>query len=330
MKVYNEKINKKSSIIENSLSSYRKIRNFNPKEYIEKKVELINNYFNQSRLDTAVIALSGGIDSAIVFAILDRVKKSEKTNLKNIIPVTLPAISNTGVTNQDSSRSRAEELTNKFNYKLLEIDLSEGAKLLGEKVEKQLEVIGGDWAKGQYVPYLRTSTLYYFTSLLSQKGNRSVLVGTTNADEGQYLGYIGKASDGMVDIQPISDLHKSEIYLLAEYLELPQNIITVKPTGDMYDGRTDEEVFGTSYDNVEFYYYFMTLEKEIQLDLIEKFKKENQYHVFEELQRNIENLHMYNLHKYIGCSPAVHLDIMPMRIKGGWKYFNYGEVSYEK
>lgn len=330
MKVYNEKINEVSSIINQSLKQYREDRSFDPKLYLDKKVELISNYFTVSGLDTALVALSGGIDSSIVLGILDKVLKKDGSPLKEIITVTLPALKNTGVTNQQQSSDRAKQLTEKLGYKLLNIDLTSGSYHLGEKVETVLGVESNDWSKGQFVPYLRTSTLYYFTSLLNQSGKKAVLVGTTNADEGQYLGYIGKASDGMVDIQPISDIHKSEIYRLAKYLDLPQSVIDVEPTGDMFDGRTDEEVFGTSYDNVEFYYSFMKLEPSKQLELTEKLKKEGQYHVFEELQRNIENLHKYNLHKYLGCSPAVHLDIMPMRIKGGWKYFNFGDVSYEK
>lgn len=330
MKVYNKKINENSSIINNKLEQYRIERSFDPKTYLDKKVELIENYFKVSGLDTALIALSGGIDSSIVLGLLDKVLKKNNSPLKEIVTVTLPALKNTGVTNQQQSSDRAKELTDKLGYKLLNIDLTSDSYLLGNKVEKVLCVESNDWSKGQFVPYLRTSTLYYFTSLLNQSGKKAVLVGTTNADEGQYLGYIGKASDGMVDIQPISDIHKSEIYKLAKYLELPQSIIDVEPTGDMFDGRTDEEVFGTSYDNVEFYYSFMKMDSLKQLEFIKTLKDQDEYHVFEEIERNIENLHKYNLHKYLGCSPAVHLDIIPMRIKGGWKYFNYGEVSYEK
>lgn len=330
MKVYNERIKENSPIIKQSLAIYRKNRNFNCETYLENKVKVIEDYFKKSGLDTALIALSGGIDSSVVLGILNKVLKNNNSPLKQIVPVTLPALKNTGVTNQQQSSNRAKELTNKLGYDLLNIDLTSDSSNLGKKVEEVLGVESNNWAKGQFVPYLRTSILYYFTSLLNQSGKKAVLIGTTNADEGQYLGYIGKASDGMVDVQPISDLHKSEIYALARYLDLPKSIIEVEPSGDMFDGRTDEEVFGTSYDNVEFYYYFMKLNTHEQLDLIEKLKKENQYHVFEELKNNIENLHKYNLHKYLGCSPAVHLDIMPMRIKGGWKYFNFGEISYEK
>ena len=77
--------------------------------------------------------------------------------------------------------------------------------------------------------------LYSITAMLTTYNMRSVIVGTTNRDEGLYLGYIGKASDGMVDLQPISDLHKSQVRLVAKYLDVPQSILDVTPTGDMFD-----------------------------------------------------------------------------------------------
>jgi hypothetical protein len=58
---------------------------------------------------------------------------------------------------------------------------------------------GTAWASGQLVSYLRTPMLYYQTALLTEQGFRSIACGTTNRDEGSYIGFFGKASDGSID-----------------------------------------------------------------------------------------------------------------------------------
>lgn len=321
MKVYNDRIEDVGQVIVSFLNDYRNKRGFDAKVYIERKKKVINAYFKESGLTHAVIAVSGGIDSAIVLGLLKEVSLMEDTYLKEIVAITLPAKSNTGVTGQITSEERAIEVCNSLGIDARSIDLSGHSMAISGDIESSLSIKANDWAKGQLVPYLRTSMLYYFTSLLTQENKKAILVGTTNADEGQYLGYIGKASDGMVDIQPISDLHKSEVYLVAKALNIPESILNVKPTGDMYDNRTDEEVFGASYDFVEAYYAYLKSndnEKESLMKLLDNY---NERSLFERLSGNLEKMHTYNKHKYLGCSPAVHLDIYDMKIKGGWKYF---------
>lgn len=321
MKIYNEKIDFLGGVMSDLLEKSRKNRKFNTIDYINEKSKKIERYFNKCGLNTAVVAISGGIDSAIVLGLLKKASLLENSALKNIIAITLPAKDNDGVSGQDTSRERALELAKKFNIEPKDIDISKFSNSISEEVEKSLEINAGSWAKGQLVPYLRTSMLYYFTNLLTQEGNKAILVGTTNADEGQYLGYIGKASDGMVDIQPISDIHKREVYLIAKELGVPESIINIAPTGDMYDNRTDEEVFGAPYEFVEAYYSYLKLSKDEQNAIIFKIKQADEMDKFKELSTNLENMHSYNKHKYMGCSPAVHLDIFEMRIRGGWKYY---------
>ena len=139
---------------------------------------------------------------------------------------------------------------------------------------------------------------------MSQNGTPGVVIGTTNRDEGSYLGYVGKASDGMVDVQLISDLHKSEVYTVARYLNLPQSILDAIPTGDMYDGRVDEEVFGASYDFAELYLSYLclidTAKKIFNDNLSEEGKKQ-----FDFYASHLENLHSYNKHKYVSESLVI-------------------------
>lgn len=315
---------KLSPVILEILDSLRNSRNFNVEKYIDEKLNVLNKYFGEYGIDSAVICLSGGIDSAVVYALLMELKNQENSNLKEVYSLTLPYSKSNGMINQSDTVSRSAELVGKFGGTLLNIDLSKPLKSLMNEVKSELITSGSKWSEGQLVSYLRTPTYYYVTSLLNDIGKRAVVVGTTNKDEGAYLGYFGKASDGLVDIQLISDIHKSEIYKLASYLGVTESILNAIPTGDMYDGRVDEEVFGAPYEFVEMYLLMKEMDINSYQNIIEILSSyTDAFNQFEKFNNNLEKLHNYNKHKYLGASPAVHMDIIPYFIEGGWKYYNY-------
>ena len=327
MKVYNEQSdNSLNEELINQLNKMRMNRAFNAKEYIDKKTDLLNQYMNKYGLKACVVAISGGIDSAIVLGIIKKASEKINSPIKRIVPMLLPVLKSTGVTNQSEATSRGKELCEKLDIKPYIIDLTTVNNEIRNLLEPAIEIKGEDWAIGQLAPYSRTPILYYTTSLLSQSGLGAIICGTTNKDEGAYLGYVGKASDGMVDVQIISDIHKSEVYQVAQELEIPASIINAVPTGDMYDNRNDENVFGASYDFVEIYLNYLNMEdieKEKFINNLNKEAKEQ----FEFYAKNLENLHRYNLHKYIAKSPAVHLDLCDSSVKGGWD--NYYQIMSE-
>lgn len=310
------------------LLEYRDSRNFDVKKYLDLKMEVFNSYIERFNIDSCVVALSGGIDSTVVYAMLQYFKaNTENSNLKNIYGICLPAKDlKTGVTNQDSLTKKVEKLLEKYGQNYRELNVTPLIDSLNTEMAKTDFWVSDDWAKGQSVSYLRTPMYYYVTSLLTARGEKSVVVGTTNKDEGAYLGYFGKASDGMVDIQLVSDIHKREVYEIAKYLTLPNEIIEAVPTGDMYDNRSDEEVFGTSYDFVELYlWYLESIKNSMNRDITQYITKEETLELFSKFAKNLEDLHDYNSHKYLGHSPAVHMDILKgtEKIKNGWRYFNY-------
>lgn len=312
------------------LNQYRNERNFNVQEYLNKKQEVFIQYLQEYKIDSVVIALSGGIDSAVVYSMLQYFKEHDNTDtLKNVYGICLPALNvDKGASNQNTLVNKVEKLMNMYKEDYREYDISPLINELDKQYEeKHPDVWSSDgWAKGQVVSYLRTPVYYYLTSLLSAKGLRAVVVGTTNKDEGAYLGYFGKASDGMVDIQLISDIHKREVYLIGEFLKVPSEIMKATPTGDMYDNRSDEEVFGTSYEFVELYInYLETIKDNPNAETIYKESLGNELNQFELNAKTLEDLHSYNKHKYLGHSPAVHMDVIKgtEQIKNGWKYFNY-------
>lgn len=319
MKVYNEKYNKPmAKSLVKIIETIRKERNFNAQDYVQKKAELLNQYMTKFHLKSCVVAVSGGIDSAVVLGIVNYAYSLPNSPIQKVIPLLLPITKSTGVTHQEEATTRGNELCKKLGLKPYTIDLSRINQTIRNDIEPVLGITGEDWAIGQLGPYSRTPILYYTTSLLCQEGLNAIICGTTNKDEGTYLGYIGKASDGMVDVQVISDIHKSEVYKVGEYLKIPKSIMEVTPSGDMYDNRTDETVFGATYDFVELYLNYLNYDRQKQKELIETLDEESRKQ-FEFYANNLEKLHQYNLHKYMGFSPAIHLDLWDSSVKNGWE-----------
>ena len=267
-----------------------------------RKVALINRYFQESHLDAAVIGISGGIDSALVLGLAHAAASQPGSRIKRIEPIFLP-VYNEGATGQGDAYLRAKEWVGLLGYDLRHIDLTSVHQAYAQAFGQD----ASGWAAGQMVSYARTPALYYATSLLSDQGLGSIVLGTTNYDEGSYIGYFGKASDGMVDLQCLSDWHKHEVRWFANYCGVSQSIQKVAPTGDMFDGRTDESVFGFTYDALEY-------------DLRSRYSA---LPPVEELRQRVDALHQYNGHKYLAYSPAIHLNSVleyPRSFEGHWKF----------
>ncbi len=107
--------------------------------------------------------------------------------------------------------------------------------------EKQLLSLANSRAR------LRMTTLYYFASL-----NNYLVAGTGNKVEDFGVGFYTKYGDGGVDISPIADLLKTEVYILAKYLNIIKSIQKADPTDGLWpDSRTDEEQIGVTYEELE-------------------------------------------------------------------------------
>lgn len=318
MKVYNEKHNNLNKNLISTLFHLRKMRGFNADKCIEAKAIVLNEYMRTCGLNACVVAVSGGVDSAAVLSLVVHAKKQDKSPIEKIVAITLPVKDEKSATNQTQSVSKAQELGEILSLDVAALDVTRSYREIYPQVEEALEQIKPDnWARGQLCAYARTPIIYYCTSVLSSQGFRSIVVGTTNRDEGAYLGYVGKASDAMVDVQLISDLHKSEVYQIAQQLNVPQSILDAAPNGDMYDGRVDEEVFGAPYDFVELYLNHKNLSDSTWKSLT-KIWDENDWQQFSQYSQALEKLHHYNSHKYWIGSPAIHLDVYPSAVKGGW------------
>lgn len=319
MKIRNDSVHPPMTVkLVEGLEDFRSKRGFSAADYIDAKVALIEKYITQYGLTASVLGVSGGIDSAVVLGLLARVKGLE------VVPVLLPAFTHKGVTGQHSATERGAALCNSFGLRPLTIEVEKPANVISDNVMRAFSDAGhdyqtSDWGTGQLVSYVRTPHLYYLTTVLTDNGKKAFISGTTNYSEGSYLGYIGKASDAMVDVQMISDLYKSEVYAVARELGVTDEIMDVVPTGDMFDGTSDEDVFGASYDFVELYVEYLggdpwdrkAFEDTLDAESMEYFTK---------FADKLDAMHRYNKHKYLAGSPAVHLDInSPVTFEKFWK-----------
>ena len=294
-------------------------RNFDVCIYLNKKQKALGKFFKNNALDAVVVPISGGIDSAVVLGIMFELQK--KQIIKKVLPLFIPI--RQGTTGQDEARIKAKEIITMYGYDFNEIDLTQSTIDIINRSIKPKHLSGNDeeWAWGQLASIMRTPVIYYHAALLQTEGYRSIVVGTTNRDEGSYIGFYGKASDGMNDLQPIADIHKSEVFKIAHHFGIPQSILYATPKGDVWDGRNDEQMIGAPYWFLELYllwkeYYTFT----DFLDYNNTTPRTNEQHeqVIKWVE-NIEKLNKTNLHKYQVGMPGHFVDVMERKIPGGWQ-----------
>lgn len=307
------------------LAEMRSERGFDPVGYIRDKVELLAEYLRRYDLSGVVVPVSGGVDSALVAALVAEASAVPDSPLRRIVYVTAPVHSPGVVTGQRnavelahaSMGAAATRAGGGVTVERLTVDLTGGYDAIESAARTALGERPDPWARGQLAATLRTPMLYYLTSMLTAAGNPALVAGTINRDEGAWLGYVGKASDGMVDLQVISDLHKSEVYRCAELLKVPDPVLCAVPTGDMFDGAVDVEVFGAPYDFVELYLGWLCWEPSRRAAAESTWDAATRTE-FTRFADALDELHTVNAHKYLVGSPAVHLDLYDSTVPGGW------------
>lgn len=296
------------------LKNLRTLRGFNVDTYIKEKTTIINDFFRKNKLDSAVVGVSGGIDSALVIALLYNASIQPDSPIKKILGLIMP-IYGDGTSDQEKATDRAYKFMQTFDTKKVQCKIMDLSKAYTEIINSEVSnsestVQTNAWTNGQMASVLRTPVLYYQAAALQQQGYSSIVVGTTNRDEGSYIGFFGKASDGMNDLQPIADIHKSEVYQVAKKLNVIDEILNARPQGDVYDNRGDEEMIGAPYWFLEFY---LLMKCNTDIEYFYKFEQERTW------RDNIEALHEKNKHKYQVGMPSHFIDIMPRAVPGGWK-----------
>jgi len=284
------------------LGRLRAARNFDAPEVAEAKLGRLARFFAAQQLDCAVVGLSGGVDSALVLGMLRTLEL--RGMLRRVVALLLP-IDGSGATRQAEATARGQLVAQAFGVAAWEAPLGTAHAAVLGALQDAAFMPFTPWSEGQLLSVMRTPALYGTAALLQGHGYHSLVVGTTNRDEGALLGFFGKASDAMVDLQPVSDLHKSEVRALARFFGVPEQVVGAVPSGDVHDGRSDEEMIGASYDDVELYLRLCELGL---LHLLEASPQRDA----------IERQCARNAHKYRVGNPAVHLDVLPRGVPGGW------------
>ena len=208
----------------------------------EDMINWVKKYSNDSKTKGFVVGVSGGVDSAVISTICS------KTELPTLL-LEMP------IHQSKDQVTRAQEhiqwlKDNHSNVSSLRVDLTEAYDVLYKTFEyddSKITTEEFDFSMSNTRSRLRMTTLYQYAGI-----NKMIVVGTGNKVEDYGIGFFTKFGDGGVDLSPIGDLLKSEVYELASYLGVNENIIKAAPTDGLHeDGRTDEDQIGASYEELE-------------------------------------------------------------------------------
>ena len=229
---------------------------------IDKKIsDWLSSYLNDNNLDTFVIGISGGIDSAVVSTLC------AMTGHKTFV-VVMPIHQNKNET--DRGVKHCEWLKKKYpNVININVDLSSTF----DHFKSIFPInINNKLALANTRARIRMSSLYLISG-----NNNGIVVGTGNKVEDFGVGFFTKYGDGGVDISPIADLMKSEVYEVGKSLGIIDTILSAKPTDGLWDDeRTDEDQLGISYDELEWAMNFrgdITILTENQKQILFIYKK---------------------------------------------------------
>jgi NAD+ synthase len=198
---------------------------------VNRITTFLKDTFEKTGKTTAVVAVSGGIDSATSLFLLKEVLPIESIHV-----ITLPARGNSvpgpvrrmlqgaGVPDKNIHTYSIEGITNLFNKKL------------NNPPKERL---------GNVMARLRMIFIYDLAKKLD-----ALVVGTENRSE-MYLGYFTRFGDEASDIEPIQHLFKSEVKTIAKELGVPREIIDATPTAGLWEGQTDESQLGFTYEEAD-------------------------------------------------------------------------------
>jgi len=193
----------------------------------QEKIEQIVKWIKSVYKDRpGVIAVSGGVDSAVALTLLVKALGIEK-----VTALSLP------YHDQDMTDAKMIVDFNKLTNAMEEINI-------GDSVDKIAETLGvgeSTLRKGNIMARVRMIMVYDYA-----KANGAFVCGTENKSE-QMLGYFTRFGDSAADIEPIAHLYKTEVWEMAKELGLPEVFYTKAPTAGLWEGQSDEVEMGFTY-----------------------------------------------------------------------------------
>ena len=220
----------------------------------------LKDYYYMYGIKAFVVGVSGGIDSAVVSTLC------AKTELPTYV-LTMPLHSKEE--NTELSELHAYGLVEKYsNVTLVNVDLSETYDKFMFWVDDTFT--GNKLANANTKSRLRMVSLYQVAGSVG-----GIVVGTGNKVEDYGVGFYTKYGDGGVDIAPIADLYKTEVWELGKHLGVDERIVDAIPTDGLWDdGRKDEDQIGASYEQLE---EAMEYRRGPALDILDEFNRKNKH-----------------------------------------------------
>tara|TARA_B110000003_G_C16432553_1_gene450702 strand:- start:6 stop:791 length:786 start_codon:yes stop_codon:yes gene_type:complete len=245
-----------------------------PEKVSKHIVGWTDNYLNKTKMKGFVVGVSGGIDSALTSTLCAETGR-------NVLCIEMPI--NQGKDQVSRSKKHIEWLKKKYpNVSSITISLDKTFDSFVDSVPK-VKSAENELSLANTRSRLRMVTLYYFSALKNY-----IVVGTGNKVEDFGIGFYTKYGDGGVDISPIADLLKSDVYSLAKFYNVNDDIIEAIPTDGLWnDNRNDEDQIGASYEELE---KAMQIANKLDYELSEREK---------EVSKIYKTLNSLNRHKML-------------------------------
>jgi NAD+ synthase len=202
-------------------------------------VKWLKTYAENAKVKGFVVGISGGVDSAVTSTLC------AQTGL-DVLCIEMPIHQHESHVSR--GREHIEQLKIRFpNVSSTRADLTSVFEAFKKEIPTDFEENKLSLTLANTRARLRMTTLYYFAGI-----HGLLVAGTGNKVEDFGVGFYTKYGDGGVDLSPIADLMKSEVFSLAAYLNVPESILKAAPSDGLFgDEKTDEQQLGASYDELE-------------------------------------------------------------------------------
>jgi len=251
----------------------------NPQEEKGKITAFLKKIFEEQNIAKAVIGISGGIDSATSFALLKDILKPQDIFVAHMYYFE----------SKFSDMKKFVLQSNIPSQNIFHISIKDTVDALIEL--QSIERHDSNKVRiGNIAARTRMIILYDLA-----KKYKALVCGTENKSE-NLLGYFTRFGDQASDFEPIEHLYKTQVYQLAQYLNLPQEVINQAPSAGLWKGQTDEGQFGFTYEEAD-QVLFLHFEKNLPVEKIEALGLMNAKTILDWHKQNLfKHLTPYTLH----------------------------------